>query len=296
MRRLFGLLRRLEGSLVNVLIQGESGTGKELVARALHEGSLVSEGPFVALNCGALDAGLARSELFGHRKGAFTGAIQASIGAFEAAHGGTLFLDEIGELSLEIQPSLLRVLESRSIVRVGEHQPRPISVRLIAATHKDLNAEAQAGRFRKDLLYRLNVVRLLVPPLRQRREDIEGLAQHFATQAGIYPLSVETIAALRTLPWEGNVRELRNAIEAFAAIGALPAPEDGEQDLAIERHIDIHAPYAENKERLLEKFTQAYLEMLLAKTGGNRTEAARIAGLERTYLSRLLCKLGYNKH
>src|SRR6185503_10855221 len=196
MRRIFAILLRLEGSLINVLIEGESGVGKELIARALHEGSSVHEGPLVIVNCAALGRELVLSELFGHRKGAFTGAVEARKGAFEAADGGTLFLDEIGELPLDVQPMLLRALESGEAKPLGENAPRKVRVRVVAATSRDLEQEMQAGRFREDLYYRLAVVKLTIPPLRERPEDVEVLAQRFASAAGLGALPPEVIERL----------------------------------------------------------------------------------------------------
>jgi transcriptional regulator with GAF, ATPase, and Fis domain len=203
MRRLFGLMKRLEGSLVNVLIRGESGTGKELIARALHEHSRLKGMPFVALNCGALDRALVRSELFGYKKGAFTGAISSGTGAFEEADGGTLFLDEIGELPLDVQPVLLRVLESGEFSRVGESPTRPAKVRVIAATNRKLKDDVERGTFRADLYYRLMVVELVAQPLRERREDIPLLTQHLCREIGIENLPAEKVGPARVLGRRG---------------------------------------------------------------------------------------------
>jgi DNA-binding NtrC family response regulator len=296
MRRLFAALARLEGSLVNVLVEGESGVGKELVARALHEGSRVAAGPLVVVNCGALGRELSQSELFGHRKGAFTGAHEARRGAFEAAHGGTLFLDEIGELPLDVQPVLLRALESGEVKPLGENEPRRVKVRLVAATHRDLLAEARAGRFREDLFYRLAVVRLGVPPLRDRPEDIALLAREFAAEAGLGELPAEAVAFFQAHPFPGNARELRNAVQAYVALGALPeartAPEGEALTAALRALIDPSGSYQEQKELFVNRFARVYLELLLARTGGNQSEAARVSGVERSYLGKLLAKHG----
>jgi DNA-binding NtrC family response regulator len=294
MRLLFGVLARLEGSLASVLIQGESGTGKELVARALHEASSVADGPFIAVNCGAIDRSLVRSELFGHRKGAFTGASEAAVGAFEAANGGTLLLDEVGELPLDVQPVLLRALETRSIVRLGENEPRPVKVRALAATHRDLEADVAEGRFRRDLFYRLVVIKLLVPPLRERREDIERIASRFAVELGIGALDETVLDELGRRDYPGNVRELKNLVEAYAVLGALPSLEGavrGDLEALFRGIADSSRPYAEQKDALIDAFTRVYLEKLLAATGGNQSKAARIAGLHRGYLARLLGKV-----
>lgn len=299
MRRLFAMLKRLEGSLVNVLVEGESGVGKELVARAIHAGSSRASGPLYAVNCGALARELVASELFGHKKGAFTGAIEQRVGAFEAAHGGTLFLDEVGELPLDVQPVLLRALESGEVRPVGDTESRRVDVRIVAATNKNLEEEAKAGRFRSDLFYRLAVVRLEVPPLRERTEDIELLARTFAQKAGLADVPADVVAQLTALPWPGNARELRNAVEAYVALGAVPGAQPTGPSQALERLmlevIDPDKPYAEQKERFADLFTKSYLTRLLARTGGNQSEAARISGLERSYLGKLVTKLGVSK-
>jgi DNA-binding NtrC family response regulator len=291
MRRLFSLLARLEGSLVNVLVSGETGTGKELVARALHERSHVADGPFVSVNCGALDRSLSRSELFGHARGAFTGASEARAGAFEAASGGTLFLDEIGELPVEVQPLLLRALEQGVIVRVGETQERAVKVRLIAATHRDLAELVKQNLFREDLYYRLMVVKVAVPPLRERLEDVPLLIQHFAEELGMPPLPADTVAELQRGGYPGNVRELRNVIQAYSAVGTLPegtVPTAPELASRLKPFVRLDRPYAEQKQQLMNAFLDVYLEQLLAHTSGNQTEAARLSGLERSYLNRVV--------
>jgi DNA-binding NtrC family response regulator len=295
MRRLFAVLQRLEGSLVSVLVEGESGVGKELLARALHQGSRASQGPNVRVNCGAIPRDLVASELFGHKRGAFTGAIEARKGAFETADGGTLFLDEIGELPLEVQPMLLRALEEGEIRAVGGDQPKQVKVRVIAATNRNLEAEVRAGRFREDLFYRLAVVRLYVPPLRQRLDDIEPLARRFGVAAGVDHIPEPIMEKLKARSWPGNARELRNAVQAYAALGSLPEPSQPKThllELMLGNFVDIARPYLEQKEELGDQFTKMYLEALLEATGGNRTAAARLAGLDRTYLGRLLSKHG----
>ena len=303
MRRVFRTLQRLEGSLVNVLVQGESGVGKELVARALHDRSSVSAGPFVAVNCGAFARELIASELFGHVKGAFTGALAARKGAFELAHGGTLFLDEIGELPLDVQPMLLRTLEAFEVRPVGADAVRKVRVRVVAATNRDLVAETAAGRFREDLYYRLAVVKLAVPPLRERVEDLDVLAHRFAEDVGV-ALDEAVLARLRAQAFPGNARELRNVVYAFAAIGALPEGHSGfagvgrpegspaALEVLLEQLVDPQRPYADQKEALVDRFTEIYLRSLMRHTAGNQSAAARLAGLDRTYLGRLLQKFG----
>jgi DNA-binding NtrC family response regulator len=296
MLSLFAMIARLDGSLVPCLVSGESGVGKELVVRAIHEGSSVSGGPFVPLNCGAIARDLVASVLFGHRRGAFTGAVEARRGAFAAADAGTLFLDEIGELPLEVQPALLRVLETGEIVPVGEDAPRKVRVRVIAATHRNLAGLVSAGSFRQDLFYRLAVVTLSVPPLRERRADIPALARLFARQEGVPDLDDDIVEELSQRPLPGNVRELRNAVLAYVALGALgahstsPAPRDGEAAPSFAPRLDL--PYLAQRDALVEAFTRKYVAALLERTRGNQTEAARIAGLDRTYFGRLLAKLG----
>jgi DNA-binding NtrC family response regulator len=295
MRRLFGVLQRLEGSLVTVLAEGESGVGKEVIARALHAGSRVAEGPFVAVNCGAIPRDLIASELFGHRRGAFTGAVEARRGAFEVANGGTLFLDEIAELPIEVQPMLLRVLEAGEIRPVGEDQSRSVKVRLVAATNSDLAQRVKQGDFREDLYYRLAVVRLRVPPLCERLEDVEPLALRFARAEGLDGLPKPIIDQLRSRSFPGNARELRNLVQAYAALGTLPEAVGSGRDvrtLALRQSVDLKRPFLEQRDEIVDAFTRHYLEALLAHTNGNQSAAAEVAGLDRTYLGRLLAKVG----
>lgn len=295
MRRLFGVLQRLEGSLVTVLLEGESGVGKEVIARALHDGSRVAAAPFVAVNCGAIPRDLIASELFGHRRGAFTGAVEARRGAFEVANGGTLFLDEIAELPVEVQPMLLRVLEAGEIRPVGEDQARTVKVRLIAATHRDLDQLVKQGEFREDLYYRLAVVRLRVPPLRERPEDVEPLSLRFARAEGLDGLPKKVLDALRSRSFAGNARELRNLVQAYVALGTLPEPVGSGRDvrtLALRQAVDLKRPFLEQRDELVDAFTRIYLDALLSHTNGNQSAAAALAGLDRTYLGRLLAKTG----
>jgi transcriptional regulator with GAF, ATPase, and Fis domain len=293
MRRIFGVIERLRGSLATVLVEGESGVGKELIARALHETSTVASGPLVALNCGALPNDLVASELFGHRRGAFTGAVDTRKGAFESADAGTLFLDEVGELPLDVQPTLLRAVETGEVRPIGDDAARRVRVRFVVATNRDLEGEVAQGRFREDLYWRLAVVKLRVPPLRERPEDVEPLAHRFAAALGAGELSDAVVAALRARSWPGNARELRNAVQAYAALGVLPEPtrsKSGTLDLALREAVDLGRPYAALKEKLVDEFTRVYLDELLDHTRGNQSAAARIADLDRTYLGRLVQK------
>lgn len=297
MRKLFALLSRLEGSLATILVQGESGVGKERICRALHDGSKVAEGPFVALNCGAFPQELIASELFGHKKGAFSGAIDDRQGAFQNADSGTLMLDEIGELPLPLQPMLLRALELGEVKRLGDEAPRYVKVRVVAATNRDLEQEVREGRFRQDLYYRLAVVKLHVPPLRERPADIEPLAHLFAEQAGLGELDAETLAELRTRAWPGNARELKNAIVTFDALGILPdRPSLAKPELAqhLAPLLDMSRPFLEQKDAVVDTFTKLYLESLMDLAQGNQSEAARMSGLNRTYLGRMLNKYEFD--
>jgi DNA-binding NtrC family response regulator len=277
---------------LTVLIGGETGTGKELLARALHYGSPRAGDPFVEVNCAAIPANLLESELFGHERGAFTGAVAAKPGLFEIAHGGTLFLDEIATLPLELQPKLLRALETRSIRRVGGQQSRQVDVRVVAASHVDLGQAVRQGEFREDLYYRLNVVILVLPPLRDREGDVELLARTFveriATSYGlpVPELSQETRTALRRHRWPGNVRELRNVLERAVVLSPPGLLKLGPLEDARGRGetpggvLPFPAPLAE----VVHTAAQAMLDL----TGGNKSEAARRLGISRPRLQRLL--------
>ena len=294
MRRLFLMLGRLEGSLAHVLVEGESGAGKELVVNAIREGSVLASRPFVSVNCGAIGRELVLSELFGHRKGSFTGAIENRRGAFDEADGGTLFLDEIGELPLDVQPALLRALEIGEVRPIGEAHAHKVKVRVLAATNRNLEDEAREGRFRQDLYYRLAVVKVRVPPLRDRMDDIPALARRIAAAEGVHELPETFINSLSMRSWPGNVRELRNAIQSFLALGESEIAPGLYDPLlsALQRVVDPAAPYTEQKDAVVAMFTQVYVRALLAQTGGNQTEAARIAGLDRGYFGRLATKHG----
>lgn len=299
MKRLFGLLQRVAPSESTVLLLGETGTGKEVLAHSLHEASKRKGKPFVIVDCGAVSPNLIESELFGHVKGAYTGAVSDRLGAFLEADGGTIFLDEIGELPIDMQPKLLRVIESGSIKRVGEDKYRRINVRIVAATHRDLDGEVKLGRFREDLFYRLAVVVLTVPPLRDRPDDIPLLARHFVKQLGRedFNLPIHLLDGFREYRWPGNVRELRNIIERALAGADLAPPATAGSDSSSsestpERHIHAELPFKMAKEKLIEDFTREYLTALLEKHQGNISQTARAAGIARNYVHRLVIKYG----
>jgi two-component system response regulator AtoC len=286
MRNLFALIEKVAPYNSTILIQGESGSGKELVARVIHERSPRKEGPFVAVNCGAIPATLLESELFGYQKGAFTGADRDRTGLIEEAGGGTLFLDEIAELPLDLQVKLLRVLEEGKVLPLGSSRPRPVEVRWIAATHKDLEEVVQSGRFRHDLYYRLKVIEIRVPPLRQRREDIPLLAGEWLFslneryQKGIEGIEPPAVSALLDYPWHGNVRELQNILERAyiltegkwitrEALSALLS--EGVGDKSPERvPEDLDLP------RAIQELEVRYITEALRRTRGNRTRAAKL--------------------
>lgn len=302
MRELFAQLARIAVTDSSAVIHGETGTGKELVARAIHEASRRSKKPFVVIDCAALPEHLLEAELFGHARGAFTGAVADRIGAFESADGGTMFLDEIGELPLTMQPKLLRVLESRTIRRVGESHHRPVDVRIISATHRDLRTMVNAGAFREDLYFRLAVLPLFVPPLRERRDDIPLLAQNFVGDQQ-QRLSDAFIAEIASRPWLGNVRELRNHVERALAFGehraramsSVPprAPHEPAPRLAdgSDPHV-VAEDFRTFREAWMERGERMYVERLLAAHGGVVAAAAAAAGLDRTYFYRLMRRLG----
>jgi len=300
MREVFSRLARLAHRDTTVLVEGESGTGKELVARAVHMASARRSKPFVVVDCSAIPRNLIEAELFGHTKGAFTGATQAQQGKFLAANGGTVFLDEIGELDLDLQPRLLRVLERREICPVGSTTPIPIDVRVVAATNRNLQQEVRKKAFREDLFYRLAVAAVTLPPLRERRDDIPllietFLAQHGAQDGQRYELAPSTICRLSERAWPGNVRELRNAIEALVVLGEYRAsPEESPPVRPVEANL-TPAPlglFKEEKARLIHDFEAQYLRSLLAAHRNNISASALAAGLDRVHLLRLLDKHG----
>jgi DNA-binding NtrC family response regulator len=306
MRDVYRLLEQAAGLDITVLLGGETGTGKELAARAIHYHSSRKERRFVPVNCGALPPDLVESELFGHARGAFTGATSAKGGLFEEADGGTIFLDEIGELPLQTQVKLNRVIQEREVRRVGEASPVKVDVRVVAATHRDLRAEVAAGRFREDLFYRLNVFPIRLPPLRERAEDVPLLAAHFlakharAMRREVTGLDPEALRLLTSWAWPGNVRELENAIERAVAIasGSTLLPRDLPPELALATPVlppvPVLAamPYREVVEQAQDRVSREYLVALLSEFQGNVTRAAARAGVERESLHRLLKRYG----
>jgi two-component system response regulator PilR (NtrC family) len=306
MQRVFELIGKIHATRTSVLITGESGTGKELVARALHSEGPRADRPFVAVNCGAIPDELMESELFGHVKGAFTGAVSDKAGLFHAAEGGILFLDEIGELSLGMQVKLLRVLQERMVKPVGANQERDIDVRIVAATNRELEAEVSRGAFRSDLYYRLNVIELRLPPLRQRREDVPMLIEHFvrrfSTEQGRpgLQLSPEAMRALQAYDYPGNVRELENIIER--AVTLAGGSKIGVEDLpalratpALGAHEgDALAIPAEgiDLDRVLNDYERKIIERALEQTEGVRKRAAQLLGISFRSLRYRLAKLG----
>ncbi len=282
--------RLVAASEASVLIRGDSGTGKELLARAIHRASRRAKGPFVAINCGAIPEALLESELFGHRRGAFTGATSDQRGLFRDAHGGTLFLDEIGDMPLALQVKLLRVLQERAVRPVGTSNAEPVDVRILSATHKDLDRALAEGSFREDLYYRLNVVSLRLPALDERREDIPLLAAHFlAAVARRYgrtrcTFAPDALEALATAAWPGNLRQLQNVVEQSCALATSPLIPRRLVERALHGHTPAALSYAEAKQR----FEYDYLVGLLKLTAGNVSDAARLAGRNRTEFYRLL--------
>lgn len=276
--KLFELARKLSGVRSSVLIIGESGTGKELFARAIHYNGITRDKPFVAVNCGAIPESLIESELFGHRKGAFTGAVRDRIGYFEAASGGTLFLDEISTLPVGVQSSLLRVLEERVVVPVGDTRPRPVDVRIIAASNQDLAQLCKEGKFREDLLYRLDVVRLHLPPLRQRRHDIPLLAHHFLQKYAremnkqILGITNSAMRALLNHEWRGNVRELENVIER--AVIFAEGREIDATDLPFTADVNANDS-GEDLKQAIAQFERQHIIFCLRRHNYDKTETAK---------------------
>ncbi len=300
MQALFDTIRQVSPTQANVLIQGASGTGKELVARAIHRLSTRSDGPFVAVHCAALSATLLESELFGHEKGAFTGAIAQSKGRFELANGGTLFLDEISEIDLSIQVKLLRVLETRTFERVGGEKTLSTDIRVVAATNRNLKEYVEAGKFREDLYYRLNIVDIRLPPLSERKSDIPLLCAHFIKDfsqknnreiTGIEPAAM---ALLQAYPWPGNVRELRNIIERMIVLshGSLLTVMDVPANIRDDAQKAAEAAGEPNRTESLAQTEKRKILSALEAAGGNRSRAAVALGISRRTLHRKLAAWG----
>lgn len=320
MRKIFAVLEKIAPTLTTVIVQGETGTGKEVVARTIHRLSSRAKNPFVVFDCGAIPKDLIESELFGHEKGSFTGAVGARQGLFEFANSGTLFLDEIGELSMDLQPKLLRVLEQREIRRVGSNRPIRVDARLIAATNRDLQQEVRAGRFREDLFYRLSVVTVTLPPLRERPEDIPLLVRHFLAKSAfnqgpddqprVKGVSIDALDLLMSYKWPGNVRELLHVIEravAFADADFLTADKlvghmigtvtdtrhrTNEKTEPAPWSVNRPKDFKEAKEEWLGRFEKDYIHAMLHKHGYKIAPAARDAGLDRKYFRQLARKYG----
>jgi len=308
MQAVVAALQRVAPSNVSVLLCGETGTGKEVLARELHNLSPRREKPFEVIDCGSLAPNLIGSELLGHERGAFTGAIETRLGAFERADGGTVFLDEIGELPLELQPVLLGVLERRRFRRVGGSRERSVDVRVVSATHRDL----RAGTFRQDLYFRLAVVRIDIPPLRERREDVRPLVEHFANSAAPDRKHLESCptlenytaddrgllftpgewAQLDAYPFPGNVRELRNLVESAVVLGRLVIEAPGSISEAATIDPGPNLSYRDARRRAVDAWSTRWLGRLLAACKGNASEAARRAQMDRPYLLSLLRRHG----
>lgn len=298
MAKLFETVRKLSGVRSNVLLVGESGTGKELFARAVHYNGITREKPFVAVNCGAIPDSLIESELFGYRRGAFTGAMRDKIGYFEAANGGTLFLDEISTLPVSVQSSLLRVLEEKVVVPVGDTHPRPINVRIIAASNRDLEKMVEEGNFREDLLYRLNVVKLTLPPLRSRKEDIPLLVHHFLQKymqemgRNVLGITNGAMRALLNHPWRGNVRELENVIER--AVIFSEGRHIGVEDLPFDTG-GVTDDASEDLKEALAQFERQHILYALRRHNYDKGETAKHLGIGVSSLYRKLDELGIPK-
>jgi DNA-binding NtrC family response regulator len=303
MRRLYPLCQRLAQTHVPVVIEGETGTGKEALAESLHEMGPRANGPFIVFDCTAVPPTLVESELFGHERGAFTGATNARKGVFEQAHGGTLLIDEIGDLDLSLQPKLLRAIERFEVRRVGGDKFMRVDVRVLSATRRDLDRDVQAGRFRDDLFHRLAVARIELPPLRHRLGDVSVLAQCFWREMGGDPNEIprELLQRWEDYDWPGNVRELKNTIARQLALGDLaPASSERPQSIppppgsmpppapdAIDRFVDMGMPFPQARDRMLEEFEQRYVGRVLAMHGGDIARAAAASGIGRRYFQKL---------
>jgi transcriptional regulator with PAS, ATPase and Fis domain len=301
MIELIDTARRAAGSSATVLLLGETGTGKEVMARALHRWSPRASKPFVVVNCAALPETLLENELFGHEKGAYTGALKREPGKIEAAEGGTVFLDEIGDMPVGLQTRLLRLLQDQEFYRVGGAQPIRTNVRFVAATNKDLKEAIEEGHFRQDLFYRLNVVSLTLPPLRKRPEELPALVEHFIRRHGAmsrrrFMVSHDAMELIREYHWPGNVRELENVLVRAIALCPDDCIEPEHLGIAIQRKLPVEADFADkeglNYHALMEHYSKKVIEEGLRRAGWNQTKAAELLGLQRTYLTRLIRQRG----
>jgi DNA-binding NtrC family response regulator len=325
MREIYAILEKIAPTDATVVVEGETGTGKDVVARSIHSQSRRKDGPFMVFDCGAVPENLIESELFGHEKGSFTGAQSTRQGVFELAHGGTVFLDELGELQLDLQPKLLRVLEQREVKRIGGTKPIKVDVRILAATNRNLEEEVAAGRFREDLFYRLTVVRVRIPALRERREDVRVLARHFLDHGSfnkdregnrrIQEFAPGVLDRMTEYDWPGNVRELHNVIERAVSFsegeaieladlpehiawprGVLSAHSETEgTDVSIaipELRAEIDGTFKDAKERWISSFERDYIASLLKRNNGNISHASREAQIDRKYFRKLMKKYG----
>jgi DNA-binding NtrC family response regulator len=296
MQEIVTMIRKVAPTPTTVLISGESGVGKEVVARAVHAGSHAKDNVFLPVNCSAIPENLLESQLFGHMKGSFTGAVGSQEGLFQRARGGTIFLDEIGEMPLSLQPKLLRVLEEKTVLPVGATTPVKVNVRILAASNRDLKDEVEAGRFREDLYYRLNVFQIDIPPLRKRLDDLPGLVEHLIhrhnaeMKTNYKGVDSATMRILMSLPWKGNIRELDNVLERAMILGdgewIKPADLPGQQNSVDEFVAE------DNLTRAVELYEKTHIERTIGKTGGDKTRAAELLGLSLSTLYRKLEKLG----
>lgn len=292
MKAVFDLVDRVCQATANVLITGESGTGKEMVARAIHDRGPRAQSPFVAINCTAIPESLLESELFGHAKGSFTGAIQRKRGLFEEAEGGTLFLDEIGDMDVLLQTKLLRVIQERKVRAIGDNVDKDINVRIVAATHKDLKAAIKDGRFREDLYYRLSVIPIVIPPLRHRREDIPILADHFLKKASatnhsqVRGFTKRAISKLVGMRWDGNVRELENIVERAVVLATGTTIDEADIPTSASMSSEDFFGSATQDFPTLEQLERRYIKVILEKTGGRKDKAAQTLGMNRRTLYR----------
>jgi two-component system, NtrC family, response regulator HydG len=303
MRRLYPLCERIAASQIPVIIEGETGTGKEVLAQALHEAGPRAAGPFIVFDCTAVPPNLVESELFGHERGAFTGAVGTRKGVFEQAHGGTLLIDEIGDLDLSLQPKLLRALERSEVRRVGGDRWIPVDIRVLAATRRDLDREVQAGRFRDDLFFRLAVARVELPPLRARRGDVTVLIHHFWRELGGLDGAIpfEMVLQYEEYAWPGNVRELYNGVARRLALGEMQAdaasggtgvdgPPSEARDV-IERVLALNLPLPDARQRVVDELERRYVQRAVENSGGNVSRAAAASGVAHRYFQKLRARL-----